>query len=91
MTTAAWKKGDLFKQKTVGHSPELYGVVCMVDQDNKVHTVVITFQFAQHHTSALSPFVAVRMEMPPDCVPTSPQALPAAVRPQLLSILAAIV
>jgi len=89
MSKIAWNKGDLFKQKTGGNGQELYGVVCMVDQDGKVHTAVITFAFAQHHTSALSPFAAERMEMPPNCVPTSPQALPAAVRPQLLSILAA--
>jgi hypothetical protein len=91
MTKIAWKKGDLFKQEMSGHAQELYGIVCMVDQDAKVHTVVIAFQFAQHHTSALSPFVAVRMEMPQHCVPSSPEELPAAVRPQLLSILAAIV
>ena len=90
MTKIAWKKGDLFKQATSVDGQELYGIVCMVDQDI-VHTVVITFKFAQHHTSALSPFAAERMEMPPDCVPSSPSALPAAVRPQLLSVLAAIV
>lgn len=89
MTKIAWKKGDLFKQETDGDSPELYGIVCMTDND-KIHTVVITFQFAQHHTSALSPFVAKRMEMPPDCKPVPPSALPAAVRPQLLSVLASI-
>ena len=90
MATIAWKKGDLFKQETSDHSQELYGIVCAVGKDGKVHVAVIAFQFAQHHISALSPFVAERMEMPQHCVPSSPQALPAAVRPQLLSILAAL-
>lgn len=86
--TAIWKKGDLFKQEVGDHSRGVYGIVCAVDEE-KVDTAVITFLITEYSTSALSPLVAEKMDMPEGCVPTEPQALPAAVRAQLLSILAA--
>ena len=91
MKKTVWKKGDLFKQETGDHSRDLYGIVCAVTEDGKVHALVITFPTIEYSTSAFSPLVAQKMEMPDSCVSAYPQSLPAAVRPQLLSVLAAIV
>lgn len=86
----AWRQGDIFEQFPYVNGEHLFGVIIGGLQNEKIAVAVISFQDDIYASTAFSSFAAEIRFMPANChlIKSSmlPDALPAAVRPQLMKI-----
>ena len=88
--THLWKRGDIFEQHLVQKDERLFGIVTGDGAGEKTPVMIIAFFTAEYSTTAFSPLIAEKGFLAGQCTLIEshwlPCALPAAVRPQLLSI-----